>query len=207
MAAPLRVPSGPRPRPRPWPPLLGTLLAAACAAPRLPPGFAEAAEAAPSEVPVRVWIEGDRLVGAAVPVGPGGLPAAVRHAVDAIAPGGEQLFAGREWGPWGEGFRIEKRYVEPGQESFRSLLLTADGQVLERSHSVPLAQIPNEILLAAMSIGRDLLRCEIVSGPAAEQFWRATLRDRIGRDRMAIVSLDGRIESTARVLPARIVAQ
>src|SRR5262245_23048142 len=87
-------------------------LAGACAGPGLPAGFAAAAANAPQDWPVRLWLDGDHVVAAAAGVGPGGLPQAVRTTIDAVAPGGELQFAGREWSAAGEGYRVDKRYVD-----------------------------------------------------------------------------------------------
>jgi hypothetical protein len=181
---------------------LAALLLGACAGPALPTGFAALAAEAPEDVPARLWLEGDACIAAATAVGPGGLPATVRVAADAIAPAGELVFAGRAWGPRGAGFRIEKRYVEGTDESFRSVLLAADGTVLERTHSVPIAQVPVAVLTSAMTAGRDVRRCEIVSGPEREEGWRALVQNGAGRTFVVALALDGRLLSTQRVVRA-----
>jgi hypothetical protein len=174
--------------------------------PKLPPGFTAALAESPTEPPCRLRTAGDRVVAAAVPVGPGGLPPAVRTAIDSIQPGGKTLFAGREWGPRGDGYRSEKLYTDQGQEHFRSLLVAADGRVLERSHSVPLASAPPAVVTAAMASGPEVMRLEIVSGPEHEEGWRATVRNRAGWTHEVILSLRGTVLQVSRVVAAQFTS-
>ena len=178
-----------------------------CAGPTLPRGVSAAMTEAPTSAPARLWIDQDRVIAAATPVGPGGLPAQVRNRLELLAPEGEVLFAGREWGPAGIGFRVEKRLIQDNIELFSSFLLTASGDVLERTHSEPLETVPAEVLMSAMAVGRQVLRCEIVSGPQREQAWRATVRDGGGRQFLVQISLAGQLESAQRMLDAVVHAQ
>jgi hypothetical protein len=191
---------------RVWLPLL--ILAACGSAPPLPPGFAALAAEAPEDEPARLYVDGDRIASAAASLGPGGLPHEVRIAADAIAPGGRTVFTGREWGPRGSGWRIEKAYQDGKQEHFRSMLLGSDGSVLERSHSLPLSEVPQQVLLAAQAPARsDVQRVDIVSGPTAEEGYRVTVADRAGRTYLVACDLQGRSPVTWRVLMARIAVR
>lgn len=161
--------------------------------------------AAPAEMPARLWLDGGRIVGAALPVGPGELPADVRRMVDAVAPGGERVFQGREWGWRGEGYRIEVRYPDgdtPGHR--RSLLVTADGAVLERSHTVGIADVPQHVLASAMQIASRIDEARIVSGPEHEEYWSLGVHDRAGREFVVELTLDGRVLRSRRSMAARI---
>ncbi len=178
-------------------------IAVACAGPGLPDGFAAAAAQAPEAMPARLVFANDQIIAAAAGLGTGGLPAAVRAAVAGIAPDGELLFQGREWGPAGSGFRIDKRYLDGAEESFRSMLVGADGAVLERSHSVPIAKVPPAILTTALAIGRDLRRCEIVADGAREIGWRITLVDGDGRTMVVATGLDGVLRTRHRLVAAQ----
>lgn len=182
------------------------LASAACAVPGLPPGFALAVAENPEDLPVRLWIEGDAIRGGATGVGRGGLPLAVRTTAAAVVTDGETVFQGREWGPAGTGFRIEKRRTEAGQELFCSALIADDGSVLERSHSVPLAKVPTSVLAAATAIGRDVQRCEIVSDREREIGWRAVVGDGLGRTYVLGIDLDGSLRKRHRLVAARIAA-
>jgi len=191
---------------RVWLPL--QILAACGSAPPVPAGFAALAAEAPEDEPVRLCIDGERIVSAAASLGPGGLPHDVRVAADAIAPGGRTVFMGREWGPRGSGWRIEKAYHDGKQEHFRSMLLGSDGSVLERSHSLPLLEVPQQVLLAARAEARsDVQRVDIVSGPATEEGYRVTVADRAGRTLLVECDLQGRAAVTWRIVTAHIAVR
>jgi hypothetical protein len=160
---------------------------------------------APAHMPARLWLDGSRLVGAAVPVGPGELPADARRMADAVQPRGELVFQGREWGPRGEGFRIDKHYAGgEGPEHSRSLLVSADGRVLERDHTVPIPDVPQHVLATALQLGSHIDEARIVSGPEVEEYWAVLVRDRSGRVFVVEVTLDGRILRSRRRVEARV---
>ncbi len=179
---------------------LGGCTTASIAAPELAALLAEA----PDATPPRLWIAGDRIVQATAPLGPGGVPHHVRTAAEAVAPGGELLFQGREWGPRGAGFRVEKRYREGAVEHLRSVLVAADGRVLERAHTVPLVEVPRPVLAAAVQRAPHVEEAWIVSGPEREDYWLCTLRDRIGRTFVTHITLDGRSVAALRRVNARV---
>jgi len=91
-------------------------------------------------------------------------------------------------------------------ELFSSFLLTATGDVLERTHGEPLENVPPEVLVSAMAVGRHVTRCEIVSGPASEQGWRATVSDGGGRMFLVEIDLLGQLRSARRMVDAVIYA-
>jgi hypothetical protein len=158
----------------------------------------------PDGNPARLSISGNRIVAAAIAVGNGSIPRAARTAIDAIEPEGEVLFTGREWGPRGTGFRVEKRYREGTKEHVRSVLVDADGRVLEREHSVPIAEVPQHVLVAAMHLGSMIDEARIVSGPVREEYWSVSVRDRLGRTFVARVSLEGSLLDSVRRVSARV---
>jgi hypothetical protein len=186
-------------------PLVAALLPlAGCATTGLPAGFAAAATEAPEDTPVRLVLTGDAVTGAAVPLGPGGLPAPVRTTVESVIPGGSVAFSGREWGAHGDGYRIEKRYREAAGESFRSILVDAQGQILERTHSVAMAKVPPVIARMAMTVGRDLRRCDIVSDATRETAWRAIVGDGLGHTHIVTLDLSGNIQDAHRVVQTQV---
>ncbi len=175
-------------------------LLAGCATGRgLEPVFALAAEA-PEDMGLRLWFDGSTLVAAATGIGPHRLPAPVRATIDGVAPAGELLFVGRECGPFGDGFRVDKRYRDGSEESFRSALIAADGSVLERRHSVPLAQVPAAVLTTAMRVGRDVRRCEIRSDSAHEVGWNAIVVDGAGHTYELELGLDAALLARHRLV-------
>ncbi len=186
---------------------IAALLLSGCAANGWHADFVRAAATAPEDMPARIEANADGIVAAAAAIGPGGLPSAAKTAMDAIAPGGVTLFLGREWGPWGQGYRVEKRYDDGPDASYRSALVAGDGSVLQRSHSVPIAKTPAAALGAAMPFGRDIRRCEIVSDAETEREWRITTKDGGGRTLRVRVGLDGRRIDVHRVLGAELGAR
>ncbi|MFO1076710.1 MAG: hypothetical protein U1E73_03180 [Planctomycetota bacterium] len=158
----------------------------------------------PEDSPARLWLEGDRIAAAAVATGPGSLPQAVRTAVEAVEPGGETVFQGREWGARGEGYRVDKHYVLAGQDHRRTALVAADGRVLERGHSVPIAEVPQAVLAAALDVGPTVVEAMIVSGPEVEEFWRCEVTDRLGRSYVVTVGLDGGRRGVVRRVAATV---
>lgn len=183
----------------------GLLALPACTtAAALPADFEEFVRQAPADAPARLWLAGDRIVAAAVAVGPGALPRAVRTTLDAVAPGGELVWQGREWGPRGEGFRIDKRYREGTAEHVRSALIAQDGSVLERCHSLPLAEVPPNVLGKALETGSHVEEARIVSGPEREEYWSCTVTSRIGRTFVVEIDLDGKPRRSVRRVDARV---
>jgi hypothetical protein len=190
--------------------LLGlSLLAAASggchASPSTAGSFAALAQDAPSDQPLLLTFAGDAVASVAVPLGPGALDARLRAAVDAIEPGGRTVLVAREWGPRGDGYRIEKRYGDGLAEQFRSLLLSADAIVLERSHSVSVNETPPAVLTAATAATRRaVLRIDIVSGPSTEEYFRLLLRDGGGRRFAVECTPSGAVLATRRLLDAQV---
>jgi hypothetical protein len=188
-----------------------TLLFGGCAADPVPlRAFAAALADAPQDQRARLWLADGVLIGAAAPAGPGTLPQAARTTLDAKAPGGHQEFLGREWGPRGAGLRVEKSYPDlPGQQPgdaphFRSVLLTPGGDVLETTHSVPLAKVPAPVLQHAMAFGTSVERAEIVSGSEVEEGWRVLTHNRAGWTYAVEMSLTGEVLRAARVIDAAL---
>ena len=185
---------------------MGVLLAlAACATDaRLPADLAARFAEAPADASGRLWLEGDRIAAAAIAVGPGALPPAVRTTIDAVAPRGELVFQGREWSSRGEGFRIEKRYRENGNEHTRSVLVADDGRVLERSHSVPIAEVPQDVLAVALQRGHQVDEARIVSGAEREEHWSCTVTNRMGWSFVVDIGLDRALLRTRRRVQVRL---
>ncbi len=159
---------------------------------------------APNDSPPRILLDGDRIDAVAVPLGPGSLPPAVRTTFDAIAPGGTTRFVGRESSRRGDGYRVEKAYEASGTASARSVLCTASGEVLERWHTVPIADVPQTAATAALRVAPVIDEARIVSGPTSEELWSFTLHDRIGWTFVVEVALDGRLLRRTRQLAARV---
>lgn len=178
---------------------LGALIG--CAGPGAGPALPFLATA-PGDDVARIELADDRVVALAVPIGPGMLPPAVRTAVEAIAPGGTLAFCGFEAGPRGAGYRVEKRYAESGET--RALLATRDGAVLERWHSVPVREVPTDVLQTVAAAETTVDEARIVSGPAREEHWQFLVRDRLQRRHVLVVGLRGGLLAQRRRLAAEV---
>ena len=121
----------------------------------------------------------------------------MRKSLAATAPEGELEFCAEEWGPRGEGFRFEKRYREP-TEHVRSVLIAADGRVLERWHTLPVAEVPHHVLATALRHGHRVRSTAIVSGAEREEHWQIVVTDRTGRTFAVRVDLDGAMMQVRR---------
>lgn len=175
----------------------------ALAACSVPPVSAERlSKAEPNQV-ARLTLDGDRVVTLAVPVDFRSLPALARTTCDAIAPEGRLLFCAREQGPRGDGFRVERGYSQPF-DHYRSVLVDANGTVLERSHTLPLSKVPQHVLAAALTNGTSVDSAEIVSGPVREEYWHIIAKDRRGRVFVVRVDLEGNELSRFRRNQSRV---
>ncbi|MGK0202538.1 MAG: hypothetical protein ACI89X_002259 [Planctomycetota bacterium] len=152
---------------------------------------------------VRLAIIGNRVTWTAVPIDLRAVPALARTTCEAIAPNGVLEFCAREVGPRGEGFRLEKRYEQPFSH-LRSMLVDELGNVMERSHTVPVAKVPQDVLSAALRSGTLIESTSIVSGPVHEEFWRIVTKDRRGRTFVITVDLDGNVRSQLRRNQSRV---
>ncbi|HEX6810349.1 MAG TPA: hypothetical protein VF384_01885 [Planctomycetota bacterium] len=175
-------------------------LAACSAAAPVPETLQTLLGESPDGNEARLSVVGNRIVGAAVAITPAAMPKAARTMIEAIARDGDLLFSGREWGPRGAGFRVEKRY----REGVLSVLVDADGRVLERSHSVPIADVPQHVLAAALRVGPVIEEARSVSGTSREEYWSVLVRDRLGRSFVARVGLEGTLIDSVRRVSARV---
>jgi hypothetical protein len=177
---------------------------AACAGTAGPDPLHEWLDAAPPGQTSRLWLRDDRVIAAAAPIDPHDLPPAARTTIEAVVPGGLLEFLGREWGERGFGYRIEKRYPDEAVPHVRTLLVAADGRVLERAHSIPISDAPQHVLATALNVGPTVDEVRIVSGPNREEHWSLTVRDRDGRTFVVEVEPDGQLRSTHRRTSSRI---
>ena len=187
-----------------WPFCLLLALAACSTAAPVPESLQTLLGESPDGGAARLSISGNRIVAAAVAVTTASVPKAARKAIDAVEQQGDVLFTGREWGPRGTGFRVEKRYREGAREDVLSVLVDAEGNVLEREHSVAIAKVPQHVLVAAMRVGPTIDEARIVSGPEHEEYWSVSVRDRLGRTFVARVSLSGTLLDSVRRVSARV---
>ena len=182
--------------------LLPLLLAACATAPVPAPEFVAALADVPPHSEARLEFADGELVAVAAPLPPDLLPPSVRTALLAVAPDGEITFAGVEWGTRGRGYRVEKVYAEPLHR--RSVLVDGDGVVLERAHTVPMPEVPQDVLATAATKAPRVEEAWIVSGPHHEEHWSLLVRERSGAAHLLRIGLDGRLVRAARRVAARV---
>lgn len=185
--------------------LLATVaLLGACAGPERAPALATWLRDAPEGQTTQLWLVDARIARAVVPLGPGEVPRAARERVEQAAPGGSVTFQGREWGPFGTGFRIDKRYDESQPALLRSALVSAEGMLLDFGQTAPLTQVPRAVLDAALSFGREVRACWLFAEPGREPRWECSVQDGLGRVLVVTIDTNGRVRSTSREVGARL---
>jgi hypothetical protein len=170
---------------------LAAALAACRTAAVLPEDLTERLAACPEGSPARLHLDPGGALALVLPIQPVELPPAARTGVESAAPRGTTTFVGREWGPRGQGYRVDKHYDVEGVEHTRSVLVDNQGQVLERVHSVPIAEVPEAVITTAARFGHAIERVEIVAGTAHVEHWRCLVTDRSGRHFVVRTGLDG----------------
>lgn len=168
---------------------------AACQASGLPEGFSEAARRSPGTGRCRLRVESGRVASVAIDVSPRDLPRAARRMADAVLPpeGGKLAELAKEWGPRGVGFRVRRSYGEPGAD-VRSVLVTEDGRVLERTHRIAPDELPAAVRRAAERArpGGVIEHADVVQGDPGEEGFRVLVRE--GRAATWLVECDARGE-------------
>ncbi len=190
---------------RTTPPLLALALLGACRMPIDLSGFTSASLTAPSDAPLELEFEGERLATARVPAVPASLPPALQAAADRERPGERTTQAFREWGAHGQAWRLVRQ--RDGEELARELLLTENGAILEEVHPVPTDRIPPEVVAAATA--RGLLRVQhaaIVRSELRPHHWRFACEDGAGRPHRVQSDLTGGDVRIARIAHARSTA-
>ena len=106
--------------------------------------------------------------------------------------------------PLGSGYRIEKHYPEEASGKWRSVLVAPGGRILESTHSLPMAAVPQAVLMAAADdLRRDLDRIDVVH-VNAEEFFRIRARDTIGREYLVVCAADGTGVQVSRILQTQV---
>lgn len=191
-------------RPRPLPTTAILLVLTSCASTPHDRDLGAWLVESPQAMPARLWIAGDRIVRAAAALGPGMLPPEVRRTVEAVASAGDLRFAAREFGPLGDGYRVEKHYPSANPEHSRTVLVNAAGDVLERGHTVPIADVPRDILAAALRIAPNVQTAWILSDSQREKCWECVVQNRIGYTLVVTIGLDGTVGSVLRRTSAQV---
>lgn len=177
-------------------------IAPACATPVAAPDLSRWLAEAPQDRPAVLWLRGDRIVRAIAPLGPGATPQVVRRRADEAAPGGEFTLMGREWGPLGNGFRLERLAADGQATVRRTMLIDEQGRLLDFGQSVPLVQAPQHVLAAALAVGRDVVEATLFAHPGSPPRWECRVVDALGHTHLVTIDLDGRRLATLREVAA-----
>ena len=183
------------------------LATGACSSgPPLPDGFAASLDRAADSMPVRIHTSGDALASLAMPTDHRSVPADLRRTLEAIAPGGDVTYCARILGTE-PGWLVEKSYPTddgPAEPHTRSVRVRDDGSLIERTHQLPLAEVPRSVLRAALGIGNDVRHARVVQ--AEGEWFRLTVDNAFGWQHEVDVSADGDVLAVVRVKPAEIRA-
>lgn len=183
------------------PALLAAILAG-CSTPSAEGAFADALRRAPAGATATVgWRDGEIAL-YQISLAEENIPAAARRTADQfIQPEGRSIFRGQEWGPAGSGFRFVKEYESPPGR--RSVLVTRTGEVLDRSHEIPVADCPAAARATAAALG-EIRRVEVVQRGDQEQLRIALTKDKARWS--LVLDLDGNLLRSSRIVDARLRA-
>ena len=182
--------------------LLAPLTATCSSLGHLPPEFGALALEAPPDQPLRIALRGGTVETVSVPLGLGRFPpAAARRAAELVHPEGTTVMQSREWGYLGTGYRIEKHYPDEPSGQWRSVLVDSDGRILERTHSLPIPVVPQEVLATASGNSRrDVDRIDVVQNINGEEFFRIQVTNNQGHKYLVTCDVNGGGVVEARIL-------
>lgn len=185
--------------------LLASALLAACSTPLDLTGFADACLLAPSDAPVELEFDGERVAVARVPVVSDAMPQALHEVANRERPRDRTTRVYREWNVHGRSWRVVRQ--REGDDLSHELLLAEDGSVLEEVHPVATDRIPRDIVAAATA--RGLLRLQqaaIVRSELRPHHWRLACEDGAGRTHRVRSDLTGGDVRIARMAQATTIA-
>lgn len=167
--------------------------------------FDRAAQRAPASALAAVELVGGELTRGQVDVAEADVPAEVLRIESTIQPGGERTVLARAFGPTGDGFRFVRRYPRDAACPERSVLLAADGTVLERSHALPVNEAPAAVLERSASVAAgQVTRIHVVQGQPGEEWYRIHLAAADGTRHLLECETDGTVRLLVRLLAGEI---
>ena len=189
--------------------LLVGLCLTCCAGPRFASEFVAAVHDLPPGQVCRLTFLDGKIVRYFAPTALDDIPAdARRTANDYVQPGGRLLYAGREWGPEGVGFRLVKEYDGRAgtRPTRRSVLVTADGTVLSRSHEIAQEESPAGALetVAREKLGAVERQEVIQRAPEEEVRYAFEIVDDQGRRWTVVCTGSGEIRERGRLVDAEL---
>lgn len=184
----------------------GVGLLACAAAPGLPPDFTR--ELARGEAGAgRIELRGARIETVSAPIAEADLPERVVVAVEAIQPGGTTVEVSRVWRGDLETFSVTKSYGEGAAAQRRSALLTAGGEVIERTHEIPISEVQGAAHRAVTALSRgSIRRVEVVQPAPGVERYRFWLGQADRSSWVVECSLAGEQVQVARCLEAEVRA-
>ena len=189
--------------------LLVGLCLAGCAGPSFASEFVAAVHTLPPGQVCRLTFLDGEIIRYFAPTLVGEIPADARRTADEyVQPGGKLLYAGREWGPEGIGFRVVKEFdgQAGARPTRRSVLVEADGTVLSRSHEIAQEESPAGALEAVTreNLG-TVVRLEVIQGPPEEEDRYAfEVVDDQGRRWTVVCTGDGTVVERGRLVDAEL---
>ncbi len=179
---------------------LGLIALCACSAPGVAPELLDPLRRTPDGGAARVALTPKGIVEVSLPVAETEVPAVVRRTAEALAPGGQRRI---EHLPGDGHYRVDVDLGEDAAGRFRSVRLTADGTVVERSHSLPVDAAPAAIVAQLRAaVGGALERVDVVQTDTER--YRALGRDADGGRWLAECARGGGITRRVRIRPAAL---
>ncbi len=144
-------------------------------------------------------IDADKGLVWIIAIEPDALPPAVRRASQAVLQEGEYRFIGRIHAASETTFLLEKQYPLLPGEHLRTAIIAADGRIISRSHSIPLADLPVAARSELQNRGK-VQSLEFVEESDANYF-RAKFADGQGNEQTIEIDAAGRMRRMFRILP------
>lgn len=155
----------------------------------------------------RIEVRDARIETVSAPIAESDLPSRVALAVDAIQPGGTTLAVSRVWLGDGAAFSITKLYGEGAAARQRSVLLSAAGEVIERAHQIPTAEVAASAHRAVTALSRgDIRVIEVVQDEPGVERYRFWLESDDGARFVVECNLAGEQMRVAQRLTAEVRA-
>lgn len=151
----------------------------------------------PGETP-RLFLDASTALRWVIPIEQADLPPTVSRTARAVQQGGELRFVGKVYGGPEDSYLIETAYPDIAADHLRRLIVAADGRVILRSHSLPRADLPGQLLAEITSMG-ELETLEFVEGEGPS-YYRATIIETGGARRVKSYSQAGELLWETRVL-------
>lgn len=163
------------------------------------PAVLQALEELPGGKTARLYVDANQAPRWVVPLDEDALPSIVRRTAQTVQPDGTLHFVGRVYGGPEGIYIVEKRYPAQGEDHLRRVIISNDGSVILRSHSLPIDRAPDPVAARIAARG-DLEALEYVEGEGMNYF-RATILEAGAVRRVMSYTAEGDLLWGARLLP------